>query len=286
MDEFLDIDSDKVSAFYQLSIEGSFSKASKTLGITQSGLSQKIARLEDELETTLVVRTTKELALTETGQQLIRYFRTKRELDREFLKSISGNLKGSSGEIRIGAYSSIMRSSVIPTMARLLDKYINPSFKVFTKEIYELEQSLVRGEVDFVVTTREMKRENVNNELIGEEEDVHIVPLKKAADSLPFLDHDEKDPTTYDFFKLQKSGESYRRCYFDDVYNIIEAVENGLGQGVVSKHLVKNNKKVKVVNHKKRMISKVYLCYFQKTYFSNLDKDMIEVFGKRFKEYL
>src|SRR3954464_15628110 len=47
---------------------GSFTAAAARLGITKAVVSQQVARLEEELETTLLVRTTRRVAATEAGR--------------------------------------------------------------------------------------------------------------------------------------------------------------------------------------------------------------------------
>ncbi len=280
----IEIHSDRVRSFYQLSIDKSFSKASESLGISQPGLSQKIALLEEELETTLVIRTTKSLKITESGQKLVQYYKIKKDLDEELIKDLLAGSKEVQGELRIAGYSSIVRSALIPCLSSLIGKY-KFKFNILSQEIYTLEEALLSGQVDFIISTNEIKRENVINQEIGIEENIHIVPLKEGVE-MPFLDHDEKDTTTFDFFKIQNKIKKYNRCYLGDIYNILQGVELGVGQAIISKHLVKSNLKVKQKRYRNRMKSKIYLCYFRRPYYSNLYKIVISNFEEKFSKYL
>ncbi|RUY97411.1 LysR family transcriptional regulator, partial [Mesorhizobium sp. M7A.F.Ca.CA.001.12.2.1] len=49
---------------------GSFTRAAERLGITKTVVSQQVARLEAELRTTLLVRTTRRVEPTEAGRLL------------------------------------------------------------------------------------------------------------------------------------------------------------------------------------------------------------------------
>ena len=114
------IDSDKVMALYQLSLDKTFSRAAESLGISQPALSKKIARLEDELESNLVIRGPRRITLTEIGQEVLRYFKLKRDLDFELLDKLSSQEERRLiGEVNIATYSSIGRSVVLPTLAPL-----------------------------------------------------------------------------------------------------------------------------------------------------------------------
>ena len=86
-------------------------------------------------------------------------------------------------------------------------------------------------------------RGEVHSELIGIEENVHIVPSKRVTTELPFLDHDVRDSTTFDYFSSNHRSPKFKRSFLDDIGSIIKGVEVGLGQAIVSKHLIKNNKK-------------------------------------------
>ena len=50
-----------------------FSEAAKVLCITQSTLSQQVKQLENELGTTLLVRSSHSVAMTEAGRELLPY---------------------------------------------------------------------------------------------------------------------------------------------------------------------------------------------------------------------
>jgi DNA-binding transcriptional LysR family regulator len=55
--------------FIQVAKLESFSKAAKATGVSKSNLSKKVADLERDLKTTLLIRTTRTLSLTEAGKQ-------------------------------------------------------------------------------------------------------------------------------------------------------------------------------------------------------------------------
>ena len=60
-----------LSAFLTVAEERSFTRAAKRLNISTSGLSHAIRRLEEQVGVRLLTRTTRSVAPTEAGQQLI-----------------------------------------------------------------------------------------------------------------------------------------------------------------------------------------------------------------------
>ncbi len=283
----MDIDSDKTRAFSELAKVGSFSKAAVVLGISQSALSQKIAKLESELGVTLVIRDQKEMKLTQAGVELVRYYQQKSTLDAEFIRGLSsatGNKK-LIGTVKIAGYSSITRSALIPVLTPLLSTNPELHFNIFSKEIYELERLLQSGEVDFILSNKPVKKDNVENIVIHQEEVVHIVSAKAQKTCPVFLDHDEADETTFDFFREQGLSLDFRRSYMDDIYALIDGVESNLGQAVAAKHLIVDNKKIKIIPHKKKVKTDVILSYFKRQYYSDLQKKIITILSEDLKQY-
>ena len=63
----VDLDWNQVRAFLATAQEGSFSAASRALGLTQPTLSRQVSTLEAHLGVTLFERGTRSMALTEAG---------------------------------------------------------------------------------------------------------------------------------------------------------------------------------------------------------------------------
>jgi DNA-binding transcriptional LysR family regulator len=81
------IDSNRLEAFYSVAKFSNFSKAAESLGLTQSALSQRVAKLEDELSTNLVIRDSAGIRLTSSGQELLRYCHAQKSLEEELLSN-------------------------------------------------------------------------------------------------------------------------------------------------------------------------------------------------------
>jgi DNA-binding transcriptional LysR family regulator len=64
-----------LSAFMAIAEERSFTKAARRLGVSQSALSHAIRRLEEEIGVRLLARTTRSVAPTEAGDELLRALR-------------------------------------------------------------------------------------------------------------------------------------------------------------------------------------------------------------------
>ncbi|MCB0394574.1 MAG: LysR family transcriptional regulator, partial [Bdellovibrionales bacterium] len=141
-----------LDAFYACAQCGHFTKAASELHITQSALSQRISKLESELGTSLFVRLSTGIRLTPAGESLLQYCRAKERLEQESLDQIKGtNPNELTGVIRIGGFSSVMRSIILPSLAPLLRKNPGLKFQMISKEMNELPNLLRRGEIDYMI---------------------------------------------------------------------------------------------------------------------------------------
>lgn len=276
--------SHQVSAFIELAKCKSFSKAANTLSVTQSALSQRISNLEIDLETTLFIREPSGLILTTAGEMLLRYCQTAQSLEEEVLKSLKSSSTKFAGAFRIAGFSSIMRSIIIPSLAPFLRD--NPAvvceFKSF--EVTELFDALRSSKADMVILDYHLNKNGVIEHTIGQEEYVVIESNSYESPNDLYLDHGPHDNATESFFNFQSSApKTFRRSFMGDVYGIINGVEEGLGRAVMSKHLLKNNKKIKILKGHKKYLRDVTLNYFEQPFYSALHNEIIKQICKNSK---
>lgn len=81
---------DDLVLFSQVVELGSFSKAAEQNSLTNSVVSKRIARLEEELGVQLLYRTTRKLTLTEAGRALSLGARNVKQATQEAMDAISG----------------------------------------------------------------------------------------------------------------------------------------------------------------------------------------------------
>jgi LysR family transcriptional regulator, transcription activator of glutamate synthase operon len=130
---------------------GGFSRAAERLHVAQPAVSAQIRRLETELGTTLLQRTTRRVALTHAGELfLVRARRVLDQLDRARadLDELSTVRRG---QVRVGA-TQILGSLDLPAaLAQFRRRYPGVSLALQTGLIAELLDALHAGEVDLVL---------------------------------------------------------------------------------------------------------------------------------------
>ncbi len=263
-----------LDAFYTCAQLAHFTRAAERLNITQSALSQRIKNLEDELGLTLFIRDRAGLKLTEAGERLLRYCQTKEALEQEVLTGIQGSQSQGEkiqGVIRIGGYSSVTRSLLLPALKKLVRKH-PVQLKVVTRELYELPRLFQSGEIDFMLLDHTFEKDGVAAEVLGHEKNV-LVQKKDYQGPEVFLDHDEEDTTTLRFFKGKNKSE-VRRHYLDDVQGIIDGVRMGWGKAVLPSHLVQEYSDIEVLDAKRVLQNPVVLHFYQQPFYTKLHQEV------------
>lgn len=109
--------------FQRVADTGSFSAVAREAGTTQPAISRQIAALEEYLGTRLIQRTTRRLALTEDGRDLVPHAQRVLDAAEETEAAIGRRRISPAGLVRMGCPSTIGRLYVAPRIRRLLDRY-------------------------------------------------------------------------------------------------------------------------------------------------------------------
>jgi DNA-binding transcriptional LysR family regulator len=264
------INSYNLEAFFKLSQERNFTRAAKDMGLSQPAFSQRIMALENELETTLVIRDKQSIQLTEAGEKLLRYCMMNAQLENEFLSDIlttSGSSQELAGQIRVCGFSSVMRSLLVPSFANVLNANPKLSLQTFTAELEAIPSYLFTARADLILVNKPIQKEGLKSELLGYEENV-LVRSGKAKELEIYLDHDPNDTTTSFYFDLLRRKPPQNKRYLDDVYGLLDGVKLGLGKAVLPVHLLKNEKELVIENPKIKLKVPVYLVYYDSPYYT------------------
>ena len=114
--------------FVSTVVEGSFTAAAERHGITASGASRAITRLERSVGIRLLVRTTRRLRLTEEGEVFFKHCRDAIGLMAEAAELASESSASLRGQLRIGLMSILGTHLIVPLLPRLLS--LHPQLSV------------------------------------------------------------------------------------------------------------------------------------------------------------
>jgi len=173
-----------LDAFTEVARLKSFSKAAQKLHITQSALSQRVLNLENEIGSSVFIRESSGVRLTELGQRLLRYCQSKNSLEVEFMESLAaGASKELHGVICITGFSTINRSVVMPMFSELIKNNPRVNLQVRTDEIRNIPGKLYSGATDLVLTIEPIKKHEVENHQVGTE--VNVLIQSSLPEPLP-----------------------------------------------------------------------------------------------------
>lgn len=129
--------------FLEVARQESFTKAAAELFVCQSSLSKAIKSLEQDLDTVLVDRSTREFKLTSHGHTLYEQGRHFLQTIHEEEKKIMDSLKGNQDEMRIGIPPVIL-TAYFPSIIHEFRK-LNPLSNIY---VTELGANTIKKQVD------------------------------------------------------------------------------------------------------------------------------------------
>jgi DNA-binding transcriptional LysR family regulator len=135
---------DSIRAFTAVAREGGFSAASRVLGMPLPTLSRKVAELEASLGVRLLVRSTRKVALTDSGKTY--YASCRRILDdlRDADEEVSGEYRSPRGELSITAAVGFGRRHLQPVVHEFLNAYpqIDISLSLLDRVVDLIEENI------------------------------------------------------------------------------------------------------------------------------------------------
>lgn len=140
-----------IKTFLKIAELRSFSKAAEHLGYSQSAVSTQIARLESELNKTLLERIGHKIYLTESGKCFERYAQNIMALTENFHHDLNGNLN-IDGTIRIATADSLCSSLFTHLFINYQKHYPNVQFHMRTGFTHEMLDWLSSNEIDLIYT--------------------------------------------------------------------------------------------------------------------------------------
>lgn len=117
-------------AFVTVAREGSFTRAAKILGITQSALSQTIRGLEDRLDIRLLTRTTRSVSPTVAGERLVNAIGQRLEEIEAELDALTALRDKPAGTVRLTCADQVLRDTIWPKLVPVLKEYPDISVEI------------------------------------------------------------------------------------------------------------------------------------------------------------
>lgn len=283
----MQLSSRQLEAFVAVAHALNFTRAAERLGLTQSALSQRIRKLEEELGAALLVRAPGAVRLTETGTRILRYCEAKEALEAEIKADLATSRTGElAGVIRVAGHLSVMRPIALPALAPVLRENPRVQCELITAELKSLPGMLKRGEADLVILDQELPWAALQRLRLGEETYVAVESADHATRKEVWLDINPDDQVTERFFQFQGDTPGYRRSFMSDVYGIIDGAALGMGRAVVPRHMLAGRTDVRILPEYRPQKADVWLHHYTLPFYSRLQQAVVAQLRKTFRAVL
>ncbi len=242
----------QLEAFVRVAETKSFSTAAKMLFLTQPTVSAHIASLERELNTCLLIRNTKGVALSEAGKELYAYAEQMLELEQKIRErfGLTGRQPGS--VLRIAA-STIPSLYLLPDiMARFRKEYPEEQLKLFETDSSGVIDMILSHKADVGFTGTVIERGSCTYIPFYQDELVVLTPsteryrVRKDADisswilEEPVILREEGSGTRKEAFRLLTQmgvdlSELNVAAMMENQETIKRSVSSGMGISILSK---------------------------------------------------
>lgn len=232
---------------------GSFTAAADRLGITKAVVSQQVARLEQEFQTTLLVRTTRKVHTTETGQSFYqRCSLILRDAENAF-DSLSEEAAEPIGLLRLTAPFDYAMSTLVPVIVAYTQRYPNCKVEgIFSDQ----KLDIISSNIELAIRVGWFTEEGLQGRKIGAFRQVlvasssmqsQIKQLKtpKDIEDIPFIANSAlREPLKWAFSHKATSKQVTvtmpSSIAFDATLAVLETVKKGAGISVLPDYAVED----------------------------------------------
>ncbi len=240
---------------YMLAIarEGTILKAAEKLNISQSALSQALAKEEKEAGGLLFERTRgKKVSVTPLGELYLRTAEAMIQIKQETYKSIERLAHDTSSTIRIAICNQAYNSVSDRILTALKEKFPDLNIYFYRSDSNQSLQLLKNGSVDLsILASRQIRDSVIESALLYHEHLVlavssgyqlnNDIPLMKQLKTIPFIYYAKDtflEPLIPEELRIDrlKPRAVYKSPSAEEVLRLIE---NGYGAGMVPSHMIK-----------------------------------------------
>ncbi|WP_024736067.1 LysR family transcriptional regulator [Enterocloster asparagiformis] len=213
-------------------------KAAERLFTTQSALTKRIQKLEEELGCELFIRSRKGVLFTPVAERILPYVRQVSDSMDRIRSQVAIYRKEVAGTLKLGVSINFARYRLADVLKGFMDKYPNVDIHVSTMQSTNLYQSLVKNEISIAIVRGSFKW---NEGMVTlSEEPVCLVTAREHAgeplNSYPYIGR-HTDAGFYDKIQLWRAEngcqESRTNLWVDDIGSCLEMVSRGIGWSIL-----------------------------------------------------
>lgn len=213
-------------------------KAAERLFTTQSALTKRIQKLEEELGCELLIRSRKGVLFTPVAERILPYVRQVSDSMDRIRSQVAIYRKEVAGTLKLGVSINFARYRLADVLKGFMNQYPNVDIHVSTMQSTNLYQSLVKNEISIAIVRGSFKW---NEGMVTlSEEPVCLVTAREHAgeplNSYPYIGR-HTDAGFYDKIQLWRAEngcqESRTNLWVDDIGSCLEMVSRGIGWSIL-----------------------------------------------------
>ncbi|EGA72092.1 transcriptional regulator [Vibrio sinaloensis DSM 21326] len=154
----------EMAIFVNVVESGSFSQTAKKLGVSPSSVSRSITRLESALEEKLLERTTRQMRLSSTGQEVYSLCSDMMNSAKMAVSAAQVDKTDVSGSLRVAAPKALSRQVLMPFILDFIDDYPNVSLQLKVADHYI---DPIGDEVDIIIMITDKPMEGLIAKPLG-----------------------------------------------------------------------------------------------------------------------
>lgn len=249
-------------AFYTAANTESISRAAQKLYVSQPSLSKTIHRLEEELDATLFIRTSRGIRLTEEGLLLYDYIKPAMESIFQGEYQLRQMKDMGIGELRIGVSTTLCKYRLLPYLKEFARQNPQVRISIHCQSSNQTMELLEQNKIDIGLVTAPENAEKYDFWEIEEIEDIFVatssymdnlkaLQITTLTDtkaifesaSVMLLDKKNKTRQYVDAYLIKNNIEAKNLLVVTTMDLLIEFAKTGLGIGCVIREFVKDELK-------------------------------------------
>jgi DNA-binding transcriptional LysR family regulator len=141
-----------LQAFLSIAERGSFRHAAAHLGITQTALSHRIKKFEEQFQVTLLTRTTRQVALTPAGLSLLPKAQQLIEQAQYLFGELNSQAVARQENLAIGCLPSAAIHFLPSVLVEFRQSYPAMTVRIYDNSANEIAERVQKGEAEFGIT--------------------------------------------------------------------------------------------------------------------------------------
>ncbi|GAM12225.1 LysR family transcriptional regulator [Mesobacillus selenatarsenatis] len=210
------MDFHQLKSFYYVANYLNFSKAAEKVSLSQPAVSRQIEALEVYYKLSLFTRSGRKVELTDAGRRLLQYTEKILLLTEETDKAMTALTNLETGEIKVGACTTVGNYIMPPLIIDFQNKYENIKVDLVIDQTDIILEKLKKGKLDVAIAAKANNDPEFNYKAILKDELVLVAGKGARMDGISSI-HQLKNQA----FFLRKKGSNTRE-HIDQLFELNE----------------------------------------------------------------